>query len=219
VNNKKIISLSSLSAASLFGWTLFIVLTCGEVRSAIISMFPFLGDTGSVVFFSLMVVFFVVSGTMVYFGVLGDTLPKLLFKLILGAVFMMAAVPKIMDPSGFALDISHYDTFPKFSINIIAITLPWIEGLIALSLILSVLDGGGVILVNLFMAAFLVLLGQAWMRGLDIDCGCFGKSGAGEAVSKAFIRDIFFIFWSVILFFYMRRGDKEKQVPRTEQLA
>jgi putative oxidoreductase len=208
VNDKKIVSLSSLSAASLFGWTIFFVLTCNDVRSAIISVFPFLGESGSIVLLSLMVVFFVSSGIMIYFGVFGDTLPKLLFKIILGMIFMMAAIPKIMDPAGFALDISHYDTFPKSTINIIAIILPWIEGLVALSLILSVLDGGGVILINMLMVSFLVLLGQAWVRGLDIDCGCFGKSGAGEAVSKAFVRDIFFIFWGIALFFYMRKEKK-----------
>jgi putative oxidoreductase len=210
VKNRKISWLSSLSAVSLFGWTFFFVLTCSDVRSAIVSFFPFLGDSGSIVLFSLMVVFFVAAGTLVYFGVFGDRLPKFLFKMLLGVVFMMAAVPKILDPAGFALDITHYDFFPKHVINLIAINLPWIEAIVAISLVFSVFDRGGVLIVNLLLAGFLFLLGQAWYKGLDIDCGCFGHSGAGEAVSKAFMRDLFFIFWGIILFLYFRKENAQK---------
>jgi len=207
VKKAKIFSLPSLAAASLFGWTIFCVVTMNDMRSAITSFMPFLGETGSLIFFSAMIVFYVASGLLIYLGVFGDKLPQVLFRLILGVIFMAAAVPKILDPAGFALDISHYDVFPRTLVHLIAIAVPWIEGIIAISLVLTVFDRGGVLMVNLFMFAFLVLLGQAWFRGLDIDCGCFGHMGAREAVSKAFVRDIFFVFWSLVLFAYFWKTD------------
>lgn len=203
-------SLSSLTAASLFGWTLFFVLTFNDVQPAIIALAPFLAEKGSLAVFCLLAVLFSATGLLIFLEVLGASYAKAVLRVLLSAVFIMAAIPKILDPAGFALDISHYDTLPRFSVNLIAITLPWVEALIAVSLISGFMDRGGVLLTNLLMVAFLVLTGQAWMRGLDIDCGCFGHAGAREAVSKAFLRDVFFIFWSVLLFAYLRKENGRK---------
>ena len=209
ISNKRF-SLSSLAAASLFGWTLFFVLTFNDVQPAILTLAPFLAERGSFAVFCLLVVFFSAAGILIFFQVLRDFHAKAVLRILLSVVFMMAAIPKILDPSGFALDISHYDALPRFSVNLIAITLPWVEALIAISLISGIMDRGGVLLTNLLMVAFLLLTGQAWFRGLDIDCGCFGHEGAREAVSKAFLRDIFFIFWSALLFFYLRKDNGRK---------
>ncbi len=213
MNLKRYFSLSSLSAVSLFAWTLFSVLGADEMKTAIKVFMPFLGDRGALLLFSAMLVFYSVSGLLIYLGMGGGKLAGIVFRLMLAVTFMAAAVPKILDPAGFALDISHYDFFPRSVVNIIAITVPWVEGVIALSLILTVFDRGGVALVNIMMAAFLVLLGQAWFRGLDIDCGCFGHTGATEAVSKVFVRDLFMISWSILLFLYMWKEREREAAP------
>lgn len=210
---RKYFSLSSLSAASLFGWTVFSVLSVEDMKIAIKAFMPILGDMGALFLFSAMLTFYCVSGLFVYLGIGGRKLPGIIFRVMLAATFMAAAIPKILDPAGFALDISHYDFFPKSVVNIVAITVPWVEGIIALSLILYVFDRGGIAIVNLMMAGFLILLGQAWFRGLDIDCGCFGHTGATEAVSKAFIRDLFMISWSILLFMYMWRENGTEAAP------
>jgi uncharacterized membrane protein YphA (DoxX/SURF4 family) len=35
----------------------------------------------------------------------------------------------------------------------------------------------GAAISSLFMVAFLIGIGSAWARGLQIDCGCFGSGG------------------------------------------
>jgi len=125
---------------------------------------------------------------------------------VLAAIFLAAAVPKILDPAGFAGDIANYSMAPRSLVNLIAITLPWIEALTGLALLTGLLREGAVLLVNLMMVAFLVALAQAGLRGLDIDCGCFGHgTAASEPVIKAFVRDLFFVGWSFPLLFTERR--------------
>lgn len=111
----------------------------------------------------------------------------------LAGIFLAAAVPKILDPAGFALDISHYAMVPDILINPMAIILPWIEAVGALALLSGFAVEGGLLLVNLLILVFMAGLAQAWVRGLDIDCGCFGHSGAKGHVGLAFLRDIGFL--------------------------
>ena len=47
------------------------------------------------------------------------------FRLALGVVFIVAAVPKIAAPDEFAWSIAHYDMVPDGWINAMAIMLPW----------------------------------------------------------------------------------------------
>ena len=116
-----------------------------------------------------------------------------LFRWTVAGIFLAAAVPKILDPSGFASDISHYAMVPDGLVNAQAVILPWIEAVLALALLAGFAVEGGLLLAGLLLAAFLAALGQAWVRGLDIDCGCFGHSDARGNVGVAFLRDLGFL--------------------------
>jgi putative oxidoreductase len=108
-------------------------------------------------------------------------------------IFLAAAVPKILDPAGFASDISHYALVPDILVNAQAVILPWIEAVLALALLAGFAVEGGLVLSGLLFAVFLAALGQAWVRGLDINCGCFGHTEARDNVGIAFLRDLGFL--------------------------
>lgn len=143
-------------------------------------------------------------GLLVLLGVVKEPWGSRVSRWVLAGVFLAAAVPKILDPVGFAMDISNYAFVPKVLVNLVALTLPWVEALTALCLLAGALREGAVLLVNLMMVAFLIALAQAGIRGLDINCGCFGHSGAAEPVLKALVRDLFFLGWSFPLLFTER---------------
>lgn len=197
-------TLKGLSALSMFGWSLFLILTSAEIKSAIDYYIPrYLKQHSEICFWVIVGIFFILA-FLIFFVKKWNLVASFSMRAVLGGTFILAAIPKILDPKGFALDITHYDFFPKFAVNLIAITVPWIELFIAFSIIFAVAHKGGILLLNLMLIVFLVLLGQAWIRGLDIDCGCFGRSGAREAVSKAFIRDLFFVIWAILLYFFTK---------------
>lgn len=58
----------------------------------------------------------------------------------------------------------------------IAYTLPWFEVIAGLALLTRFGKLGGLIIIMVMLISFNWALGDAWSRGLNINCGCFGKS-------------------------------------------
>lgn len=128
----------------------------------------------------------------------------------IAGIFLAAAVPKILDPAGFALDISHYGVVPNLLVNPMAIALPWIEAVAALALLSGFAAEGALLLVNLLMIVFLAALAQAWVRGLDINCGCFGHSEVRGDMALSFLRDVGFLTLGLLAAWLRARRIKPK---------
>lgn len=122
-----------------------------------------------------------------------------LIRIGLGIIFVYAAVPKILRPDEFADAINNYRILPVFLINLMAICLPYVELLIGIFLIfgfrLKAVSFGSLALMIIFIIAIL----SAWIRGIDVNCGCFGTGE--EIISyKEIIRDIIFLLMALITF-------------------
>jgi uncharacterized membrane protein YphA (DoxX/SURF4 family) len=98
-----------------------------------------------------------------------------LVRITLAFIFIYAGATKISDPEGFALSISNYRLLPVSVLNFLAITLPWIEIITAILLVfgIAVKENSAIIFSMLFI--FTIAIGVSLLRGLNIDCGCFGK--------------------------------------------
>jgi uncharacterized membrane protein YphA (DoxX/SURF4 family) len=126
---------------------------------------------------------------------------------VIAGIFLAAAIPKIMHPSEFALDISHYAMLPDALINPLAVLLPWVEAVMGLALLSGFAAEGAISLANILMVAFLAAMAQAWIRGLDIECGCFGHTGVRGKIGQAMLRDAgFFIIALSALILRARRN-------------
>ncbi len=95
-------------------------------------------------------------------------------RLILAAVFLFAAFPKLLDPVSFARDIDNYRMLPDAMIGIVALALPVAEIAIGLALVTGLHARGAAIVAALLLLAFAGGMVQAIARGIDLDCGCFG---------------------------------------------
>jgi uncharacterized membrane protein YphA (DoxX/SURF4 family) len=69
-------------------------------------------------------------------------------------------------------------------------TLPWIELLAGLALVLGVRPRSGAVLVLVLLVGFTVAVGAAWARGLDFECGCFGKASASRIGAQKFAENL-----------------------------
>ncbi|HPA83676.1 MAG TPA: MauE/DoxX family redox-associated membrane protein [Deltaproteobacteria bacterium] len=117
-------------------------------------------------------------------------LVSMLFRLVLGAVFVYAGIEKVMDPAAFALDLSNYRLLPGWMINPVAIALPWIEIFAGCSVLAGVFLPGGALIISTLLLLFATALGISLFRGLDISCGCFGST-AGQGITWWYlVRDI-----------------------------
>ncbi len=105
----------------------------------------------------------------------------MLARLGLAAVWLVSGVLKAVDPDQTYVAVRAYDVLPEAGVEVVAALLPWVE--LALGVLL--LAGVGTRLVAALSAVlvgvFVAGVGQAWARGLSIDCGCFGGGGTVAA--------------------------------------
>lgn len=109
-----------------------------------------------------------------------------------------------MAPAEFAKIVYGYDLFPEIFINLIAITLPFLELIAGLALIIGVYPRSAAIIINGLLLAFIVVLAINLIRGHEFDCGCFsaGQSGYSSSPKVTLVRDfIYFILGLQIIVF------------------
>jgi uncharacterized membrane protein YphA (DoxX/SURF4 family) len=111
-------------------------------------------------------------------------------RITIGLVFVVAALGKIGDLAWFAQQVHNYHVAPEWSENAAAIVMPWIELLAGLALVLGVRARAGATIAFALMLVFTVAVAAAWARGLDFNCGCFGKVGASSIGAKKFAENV-----------------------------
>ncbi len=122
-------------------------------------------------------------------------------RFILGGIFILAAIPKILDPASFAGVIYSYQLLPDMLINIVAVVLPWIEVVVGGFIIIGIWLPGTVLLYNLLLLTFICALIINTARGLDINCGCFSTEADGVININTILRDVGFLCLSMYLLF------------------
>ena len=126
---------------------------------------------------------------------------SLLVRFFLGAVFIFAGVPKIMDTAAFAGAVYNYQLLPDMLINFFAMFLPWLEVIVGILLIAGVWLPGAVVIYNGLMVAFIAALITSAVRGLDINCGCFSTDSVHTIDSGTIFRDVGLLLASLYLLF------------------
>lgn len=114
-------------------------------------------------------------------------------RCVLGAVFLVAGGTKLAHPGIFFSDLLGFGVpFPEIFLRLVAVFLPWLELLAGLGLLLDVWPETIRPVVAALCLVFVVLLGQAVIRGLDLNCGCFGAGGRGwfERPAVALVRAV-----------------------------
>ena len=102
-------------------------------------------------------------------------------QLGLGAIFFIAALPKVADPPSFAHMIYNYRLVPGALVNALALTMPWVEILAGLALLLGFWRREAAIVVGLLVLVFIAAIGFNLARGHAVDCGCFDVHAAGKS--------------------------------------
>jgi len=100
----------------------------------------------------------------------------LLVSWFLGGVFVYAGWLKALDPAQFVTSIRGFHLLPDPGPALLALSLPWLEIFAGLAVVTGWLRRGGLALINLALLVFLIALINAWLRGINVDCGCFGDT-------------------------------------------
>jgi putative oxidoreductase len=95
-------------------------------------------------------------------------------SLILAAVFIYAAVDKLRDPLQFADSVAAFAILPTVVITPFALSLPPFEILCGVLMLTPFTRRVAALALMLATAMFFTALASALLRGLTLDCGCFG---------------------------------------------
>jgi putative oxidoreductase len=136
-------------------------------------------------------------------------------RLIIGGIFIYASIGKLFNPVEFGSAIRSYDMLPLFSIGFLSVIIPFIEFLCGLFLILGIFKRGSAFIIMLMLVFFLLGLGQAYARGLSIDCGCFSVSASSPAEGGVYLlmriaEDVLMLIGVIIIFFTENKIYKNK---------
>ena len=116
-------------------------------------------------------------------------LAGLVVRVVLAAVWGWAALAKIGDPRRFVQVVRAYDASPEWLSKAIGYGLPTLELVLAVLLLIGLVTRYAAIVSAALLVVFLVGIVQAAARGLEIQCGCFGRGG-GPSTSTSYTLDI-----------------------------
>lgn len=127
-------------------------------------------------------------------------------RVALGCVFIYASLDKIRHPELFAEAVYNYQLLPEVAVNMVAISLPWLELVSGLFVLLGIWTRGSILLLGGMMLTFFGALGINLARGLDIHCGCFTTQNADPMTILTFFRDGLFLLLASYLFWLYHIG-------------
>jgi uncharacterized membrane protein YphA (DoxX/SURF4 family) len=131
------------------------------------------------------------------------------FRVVLGGLFVYAGAVKVLDPLDFAQNIRNYDLVGQSLSFVAAIVLPWLEILSGLFLIAGVWKRGAALVISGLLVFFIVLTVVTMIRGLDVDCGCFGALSRKAGLS-VILEDLAMLAMGLVLLLKERTGTRTK---------
>lgn len=127
-------------------------------------------------------------------------------RLAIAGVFIYAGAIKAMDPLKFATQIRAYELTGFAVGGVLAVWLPWLELFCGLALLVNRLVRGALFWVMVLMVVFTAAQVSAWIRGLNLDCGCFGEMGKPIHPAWVIGRDgLILLAVAVLAFLSMRK--------------
>lgn len=111
-------------------------------------------------------------------------------RLATGGVWLVAGAVKLPDPYESLSAVRAYEILPEAVVPLVGHTLPIVEVAVGLLLILGLLTRFGAVASAVLFAIFVAGIASVWMRGIEIDCGCFGGGGAKEGAFEEYPKEI-----------------------------
>ena len=126
---------------------------------------------------------------------------RLVLRSALAALFLFAGIAKLADPAEFTQQIVNYQLVPWPVAACFAVFLPALELCLGVCLLLGRLESGALLWVAILLATFTGALLSAMVRGLDIDCGCFGRAVETTGTIFPFVRNLGLLLVTGLLWF------------------
>ena len=135
---------------------------------------------------------------------------ELVFRLVLGGLFVATGISKAMEPILFLEAIRNYRILGDPWAAWTALCLPWLEIFAGIALIFRILYSGALLIIIgslfVFMGAVLSLI----VRGIDASCGCYGKLAEASHTSTIILQVSLLMIALALAFLWWREQVSQK---------
>lgn len=135
-----------------------------------------------------------------------------LSRILLGCVFLYAGFLKGFNVEAFAGQVAAYDLLPYQWNFVVAAIIPFIEIIVGAHLVSNRWVRAAALVVAGLSSLFIVLLTSVLLRGMAIDCGCFGPHDSSTPL-QAIARNLILLAMAHFIF-HMRNH----YAPRSDAL-
>jgi len=129
----------------------------------------------------------------------------MMLRLGFGMFLIIASIDKIRHPYPFADVVENYRVLGEGLSRWVAVWVPYLEAIVGALLILGIWLDEAVLMNCSLMGIFLILVTQAYLRGLDIRCGCFFVEGESTIGLMKIVENALFVCFSVVLLVFLRK--------------
>ncbi len=98
-----------------------------------------------------------------------------ILRIGLGVFFVWSGVVKLQDLQAFTEAVGNFQIVGEPWDAVIAYSLPWVEIFAGLAVASGFGKSGGLVIIIGMLVVFNVAIAWVWSKGLNINCGCYGK--------------------------------------------
>jgi len=124
---------------------------------------------------------------------------ELAARMVVGLVFLLYGLDKIAHPDDFARAIANYRLLPEALVNLVAVTLPWVECMCGLLLLAGQWVRSAALVSAFLLGVFVVAVSITLARGLDIACGCLDADAGRKVGFKLLMEDVLLLGAAAVL--------------------
>ena len=124
---------------------------------------------------------------------------ELAARIVVGLVFLLYGLDKITHPDDFARAIANYRLLPEALVNVVAVTLPWVECVCGMLLLAGQWVRSAALVSAFLLGVFVVAVSITLARGLDIACGCLDADAGRKVGLKLLVEDLLLLAAAAVL--------------------
>jgi uncharacterized membrane protein YphA (DoxX/SURF4 family) len=124
---------------------------------------------------------------------------ELAARIVLGVVFLLYGLDKILHPDDFARAVANYRLLPEALVNLVAVILPWVECVCGLLLLAGQWVRSAALVSAFLLGVFMVAVSITLARGLDISCGCFNTDEGRKIGLGLLVEDLLLLGAAAVL--------------------
>lgn len=106
----------------------------------------------------------------------------LIFRFLIGAIFVYASWDKILHPFVFSANIDAYEILPPLVLYIASIWTAWMELFCGVLLLLGIWTRTAAFVISVMLVIFMIGIIRALFLGIHISCGCFETGSQGDVI-------------------------------------